>query len=400
MAGPLATPPKALARRIRQHVIGRSQVFFAVTAPGLERLCRTELAALPVPPEDTATETGGVRFDGRLTTGYQANLMCRTATRILMRVARFKADHFGTLEKQVRSVPWELFLNRGTPLAVQVSTRQSKLYHRGAIAERIVRAVQERGVDGALPSPRTSAKATARLWARLYRDRLTLSLDSSGDALYKRGIKTQGGLAPLRETLAAAILILAGWDGRTSLCDPMCGSGTFAIEAAMMLKQIPPGWFRSFAFMDWPAFRAPHWRYLRRQAAGVDPPPEEPIIWASDRSRTAVARLAEGLSGTAVEDVIDLRRRDFFDLSGASLGTPGGLVVLNPPYGRRLGQPGTTPRLLGEILHKLQLDFRGWRAAILLPEKHLLRQLPFASTVHRLRHGGKPAWLAVGTVTP
>jgi putative N6-adenine-specific DNA methylase len=400
MSGSPGKIPTALARRIRQHLIGRPQVFFAVTLPGLARLCREELAALPDAPRDMAVDTGGVRFEGRLTTCYQANLMCRTPTRILMRVARFKAAHFGALQKGVCAVPWELLLNNEAPLAVQVSTRQSKLYHRGAVAERIVSAVQKRLSVGPVPAIAAPVKSGACLWARLHQDQLTLSLDSSGDPLYKRGIKIQGGPAPLRETLAAAILMLAGYDGQRPLCDPMCGSGTFAIEAAMMLKQIPPGWYRSFAFMDWPAFREPHWRYLRREAGGAIEALPQPAIWASDRSRSAVAQLAERLAGSDLNDAIDLQRRDFFDLKGAALSARGGLVVLNPPHGRRLGQPGTMSRLLGEILHKLQLDFRGWRTALLLPQKRLLGRLPFPSTVHRLIHGGKPAWLAIGTIAP
>lgn len=391
---------KALARRVRQQVIGRSQAFFAVTLPGLEALCRGELAALHAPPETMALETGGVRFQGRLSTCYLANLACRTGTRILMRIARFKAAHFNALEKGVRAVPWELYLNGGTPPMVRVSSRKSKLYHRDAVAQRIRNAVGERLTAKAMPAVKAPDHVAPCLWARLQNDRLALSLDSSGAPLHKRGIKTQGGPAPLRETLAAGILMLAGYDGRMPLCDPMTGSGTFALEAAMMLKRMPPGWHRSFAFMDWPSFRRPHWEYLRRQTAEPMRMVAGPTIWASDRSRTAVAHLAERLTGSQLADAIDLQRRDFFDIDVSALGKGGGLVVLNPPYGRRLGRPGATPRLVGEILHKLQLDFRGWRAALVLPEKRLLRQFPFAITTHRIVHGGKPAWLAIGTIAP
>jgi putative N6-adenine-specific DNA methylase len=392
--------PKALARRIRQHVIGRPQGFFAVTPPGLEDLCQKELATLPDAPDEIAIDKGGVFFRGRLTTCYQANLMCRTATRILMRITDFKADHFGALEKGLRAVPWELYLPNGAHPTVQVSARQSKLYHTGAVAERIRSAVGEHLSSGRDAAGRASIPHAPRLWARLQSDRLALSLDSSGAPLYKRGIKTQGGPAPLRETLAAAVLMLAGYDGGLPLCDPMSGSGTFAIEAAMMVKQIPPGWQRSFAFMDWPAFRKPHWDYLGRQAADAIRTPVAATVWASDRSRTAVTRLAECLAGSDLADAIDLRQRDFFDLSGAALSRQGGLVVLNPPYGRRLGRPGTSPRLFGEILRKLQQDFRGWRTALLLPEKRLLGQIPFDVTTRRVPHGGKPVWLAIGDIAP
>ena len=396
MANSDESTEKALARRIRQRVIGRPQAFFAVTLPGLEPLCRAELAALPDAPGELAVDKGGIAFNGRLTACYQANLMCRTATRILMRIARFKAMHFGTLERHVQAIDWSLYLQPDAAVAVQVSARQSKLYHSQAVAERIRQAVLER-MSGSTPLPdEPPGRPSQNLYVRLHKDRVTLSLDSSGSPLYKRGLKTQGGPAPLRETLAAAALMLAGYDGRVPLCDPMTGSGTFALEAAMIRRQIPPGWYRSFAFTEWPGFREAHWHYLRAQAAPPARPGPEPGIFASDRSRTAVDLLQRVLTGSGLVEAVDLQRQDFFDLQGSKISPDAGLVALNPPYGRRLGKPGTAPRLVGELLRKLQQDFRGWRVVMVLPEEHLLRQFPFAVTSHRVMHGGKPVWLAIG----
>ncbi len=392
---------KALERRIKQHVIGREQRFFAITPPGLEFLCHSELTGLRVPPAEAIQRRGGVAFTGRLTTGYQANLMCRTASRILMRIQRFKARDFETLEKRTHAIPWELYLKDTAALQVRVSTHKSRLYHSDAVADRIGQAVKNRltghHTSGGTVESRDD-NPTQHIWARLENDRLTLSLDSSGDHLHKRGVKTQGGPAPLRETLAAAALMLAGYDADTVLCDPMCGSGTFAIEAAMLAGQIPPGWYRPFAFMDWPAFRASHWTYLRQQAAPVFPSPAGPRIYAADRSRTAIDRLSGLLGGSDLEEMIDLRQQDFFDLTAPPLGAHQGLIALNPPYGQRLGKKEATPRLVGEILHKLQRDFRGWRVVLVLPEKRLLRQFPFEVAAHRTVHGGHPVWLAIGRV--
>jgi putative N6-adenine-specific DNA methylase len=342
-----------------------------------------------------------VAFTGRLTTCYLANLMCRTASRVLMRIHRFKVRDFETLEKRIQSIAWELYLRENAPLRVRVSTHASRLYHSGAVAERIRRAVTDR-LTAHPPTNNTAesnnATSAERIWARLENDQLTLSLDSSGNHLHKRGVKTRGGPAPLRETLAAAALMLAGYDADTVLCDPMCGSGTFAIEAAMMIRQIPPGWYRSFAFMDWPAFRASHWSYLRQQAASAFTSPPRPLIYASDRSRTAVEGLSALLGESDLGNTIDLRRQNFFDMTSPPLGTRQGLIALNPPYGRRLGRKEATPRLMGEILHKLQRDFRGWQVVLVLPEKRLLRQFPFGVTAHRTLHGGHPVWLAIGRV--
>jgi len=393
---------KALARRIKQHVIGRDQQFYAVAPPGLESVCRRELAGLGDPPAETIQRRGGVAFAGRLTTCYQANLMCRTASRILMRIQSFKVRDFESLEERTGTIPWELYLKGNAALQVRVSTHASRLYHRDAVAERILNAVTRRLAPYSSSTAPGSSPDTPvqRIWARLQDDRLTLSLDSSGDHLHKRGVKTHGGPAPLRETLAAAGLMLAGFDRETVLCDPMCGSGTFAIEAAMMVKQIPPGWYRTFAFMDWPGFRLSHWQYLRRQAA---PPPdtvEEPRIFAADRSRTAVGQLAALLHDADLGKVIDLQQQDFFDRAAPDLGRRRGLIALNPPYGQRLGKPEAMPRLIGEILRKLQRDFIGWQVLLVLPDKRLLRQVPFAVVSYRVVHGGRPVWLAMGSVSP
>jgi len=399
MTNIIETTDKALARRIKQHVVGRPQSFFAVVPPGLEPLCRDELAGLEDPPDEMTVTTGGIEFTGRLTTCYQANLICRTASRILMRIGHFKARHFDMLAERTRAIAWELYLKFGIPLDIRVTARQSKLYHSQAIADRIQNAVAERlGAAGQITGQDASNKPDQRLWVRLENDRASLSLDSSGTHLHKRGIKTGGGPAPLRETLAAAALTLSGFQPGTVLCDPMCGSGTFALEAALMAKQIPPGWQRTFAFEGWPAFRPPHWQYLRRQAAARFRTLAGPQIFASDRSRKAVDGLAALLPESGLADAIDLQQRDFFDLTGPALSPTPGLITLNPPYGRRLGKPEATGRLIGEILHKLQEDFRGWQALLVLPEKRLLRQFPFKIKSQPVMHGGQPVWLATGKV--
>jgi len=178
----------------------------------------------------------------------------------------------------------------------------------------------------------------------------------------------------------------------------MCGSGTFAIEAAMMVRQIPPGAQRSFAFMDWPAFRPSHWQYLHKRARARTPSLTKPPIHSSDRSRTAVDQLAAWLPESDLADAIDLQQQDFFELSPLATGDRRGLVALNPPYGRRLGKPEATSRLIGEILHKLQGDFQGWRILMVLPGKHLIRRFPFTVESYAVMHGGRPVWIAIGNV--
>ena len=390
----------ALERRIKHHLIGRPQRFFAVTAPGLEALCRRELLALPCNFKVTGTEKGGVTFEGRLHEVYDANLRCRTANRILMRIETFSAVTFESLLRQTAAIPWEFYLHPGYALEVIVSSHQSRLYHSTAVAERIQQGIQIR--MAALPtfdSPGTAGKAVQRIYARLTHDQCLLSIDSSGAHLHKRGLKRQGGQAPLRETLAAAILMRAGYSGRGILCDPLCGSGTFALEGALMAKQIPPGWYREFAFQDWPAFRQGRWRHIRRTATPPDTVFPQPMILASDRNAATIRRLEQTLTACGMNDVVRADQKDFEDLDGKTLSPAGGIVVLNPPYGKRLGSRRSAEQAYQTIGRHLRSHFRGWRTAILAPNRRLADLLGFRARRYAMSHGGQSVHVLIGSIS-
>jgi putative N6-adenine-specific DNA methylase len=384
-------------RRIRRHVVGRGHRFFAVTAPGIEPLCRRELAALPASVKDATVRPGGVAFSGRLDACYAANLNLGTATRILMRIADFRAANFGSLEKKAGAVPWELYLQHRRGLAVEVTVRKSRLYHSAAVAERIRRAAENR-LSCTLDGPSAGTRPGQRLFVRGIDDRFALSLDSSGEPLYKRGIKTHGGRAPLRETLAAALLRLIGYDGSQVLLDPLCGSGSFALEATLTALRIPPGWYRDFAFSGWPAFRPRQWRHLRRQCGAHRRPVSAARIVASDRDRTAVAALRRTVENFGWSQTIETAWRDFFSFAPADLTNPPGCVVINPPYGRRMGDDRAAARRLIRIFNKLAADYRGWRVGLVLPEALGGIRAPFRLRGVPVRHGGLRLNLATGRI--
>ena len=391
----------ALERRIKQHLIGRQQRFFAVTAPGLEALCRRELLTLPGALQVTGIEKGGVALEGRLHEVYEANLRCRTAHRILMRIDAFRAATFETLVRKTAAIAWEFYLPPGSTPEVSVSARQSRLYHSAAVAERIQQGIQTRlAALAAFDSPGRKGKAVPRIYARLINDRCLLSIDSSGTNLHKRGLKRQGGQAPLRETLAAAVLMRAGYSGREILCDPLCGSGTFALEGALMAKQIPPGWFRKFAFQDWPAFRPGRWQHIRRTAAPPDKAFPHPTILASDRNAAAVRRLKQTLASCGMDDVVRAEQKDFEDLDGKTISPSGGIVVLNPPYGKRLGSRRTAEETYTAIGRHLRSHFKGWRVAVLAPNRRLAHLLGFRARRDTLSHGGRSVHLLLGNIPP
>ena len=226
-----------------------------------------ELMRLPSFGGETAEVSGGVEFSGKLYDGYLANLHLRTATRILMRIETVSASHFTRLSKKAAEIPWELYLRPDAVPLIRVSTHHCRLYHKDAVSAIFTESVRNRLLQYAGdPQTQDNPVIQQRLFIRGMDDRFSVSIDSSGDLLYKRGIKTLAGEAPVRETLAAAILMLAGYSGNEALVNPMCGSGTFAVEGALMARNIPPGWNRSFAFMGWPGFRPAQWHHIRNAA--------------------------------------------------------------------------------------------------------------------------------------
>ena len=386
----------AFEKRVKRHVVGRQHDFFAATTPGAEALTAGELAALGLPGRAVA---GGAEFSGRLHDAYRANLSLRTASRVLMRIHAFRAAAFRSLEKAASEFAWELFLPAGAPARLHVSTHHCRLHHTGAVAERLAAIIAER-LEQAAPQPAAAGAGPApQVFVRGVDDRFVVSLDSSGPNLYLRGIKTHSGKAPLRETLAAAALMLAGFTGAQTLLDPMCGAGTFALEAALMAKRIPPGWFREFAFAAWPGFRAARWDFIRRQAAGQALGLDHPVIFASDIDPEACRRLEDCLGRCALSDAVSVTCRDFFELDPRDLADRPGLLALNPPYGRRLGSASGSRELIRAITARIRSRYVGWKFILLLPAGRRLPELGSPVQAYPFQHGGLEVNVVLGTVS-
>lgn len=388
-----------MEKRIKRHVIGRQKDFFAATAPGLESLLYNELKSLPGSLSGVTMVQGGVEFRGRLQDCYYANLKLRTANRILMRLTDFKATNFRQLRKKLSSIPWELFLNPDTVPDIHIATRHSRLYHKDVISSHFKEIIEKHLSEIPPRSEEKTGSVDAGIFVRVVDDRFILSIDSSGTLLYKRGIKTHHPKAPIRETIAAAALILAGFDGSQPLVDPMCGSGTFSLEGAFISRNVPPGWFREFAFMKWPAFRPGQWAYMRKEIEKqFKAPQKQPRIFASDIDEIACASLEKILKKTGFSSTIKVFRTDFFDLSPAFISESPGIVTINPPYGLRIGTPEESNTLFGEICKKLKKDYQGWRLALIVPRKDLLKKVPFHLTPHTIHHGGLKVMLLTGII--
>lgn len=366
------------------------QTFFAATSPGLEQLCLDELRAEPISIKTAEIISGGVQFKGRVQDCFKTNLTLCTANRILMRMGSFKATNFRQLEKKLSDVNWEFYLPVGRLPRINVTSRHSRLFHTAAISERIKTSIARRLLD--IPVGQTSSAHTPVpqiIFVRVVKDRFILSIDSSGELLYKRGIKKDVGRAPLRETIAAGILTLAGYTGREPLLDPMCGSGTFAIEAAMRAQKIPAGWFRDFAFESWPCFRPRQWAYIRRQSENRISLFTKPSIFASDHDRRICKVLQDKIEAYGFSEAIRISCQDFFGIAPHEVSPRTGLVVINPPYGLRMGDSGQIDAFFLRIYRTLKRAYHGWKLALIVPENRLAARAPFQNMrLHRLHHGG------------
>ncbi|UCD82761.1 MAG: hypothetical protein JSW26_15395 [Desulfobacterales bacterium] len=389
----------SLSKRIKRHVIGRSRPYFAATGPGAETICYRELSALGLSMQDATVVDGGVEFNGILQDCYLANLHLRTANRILLRVHSFKASAFNQLESKTAAIPWDLYLPPGTTPQIHATTRHCRLYHTDAICERIVKSIS-RQTSGNTDSGGRKQKILLepKIFVRGVDDQFTISIDSSGEHLHKRGLKIHTGGAPLRETIAAAALLLAGYRGAEPVIDPMCGTGTFSLEAALMAKNIPPGWFREFAFMGWPSFRPKKWEYLKRQCQAHFTGYPAPTIFASDKDPSACRRLEKGLTENRLADVIKVINQDFFDFLPRDLTDQTGLVAINPPYGRRLENRAQSEALFIKICARLKQGYKGWKVILISPNRHLIKKVPFPMETYPIFHGGLRPVLMIGTI--
>lgn len=371
-----------------------------ITAPGLERLARQELAALGVVA--SGEEPGAVEALLTPRDVMRANLHLRTASRVVVRLAQFKALTFADLEKHAKRVAWETVVSRGRRVRFRVTCRKSRLYHSGAVAQRLADALEARvpGVvvsTGARTDDDDDGDGTEQLFiVRLFRDQLLLSADTSGALLHRRGYRLATAKAPLRETLAAAMLLGAGWDGRTPLVDPMCGSGTIAIEAAMLARRLAPGRDRSFAFEQWPGHDAAAWSAEQKLARAAELPAAGVAISASDRDAGAMAAARANAERAGVAIDITLAQQS---VSALRVSGDAGVILVNPPYGVRVGDKGPLRNLFAQLGNVARAQAPGWRLAMLSAERDLERQvrLPFTEQ-WKTKNGGIPVRLVTAEV--
>lgn len=353
---------------------------FLMCPPGLEEaLCEEVQGKGFKKPRKVA---GGAIIKGGWPDVWRANLWLRGATRVLARIASFRALHFSQLEAHAAAIPWRELLRADVPFRVEASCKKSRLYHSGAIEERLAHSLTK--ALGARFEPENEASLLIK--ARLENDLCTLSLDTSGEPLHKRGFKQAVNLAPMRETMAALFLMQCGYKGDEPVLDPMCGSGTFVIEAAEIAARLNPGRARSFAFEKLATFDPEAWQRLRAAKTRAAPPAF--LCHGSDRDAGAILMSAENAQRAGVADLTRFEQKTISDLTPPE--GRAGLVIVNPPYGARLGETQKLGPLYRALGQTLKSRFTGWRVGLIASEASLARAtaLPFLPAAAPVQHGG------------
>jgi putative N6-adenine-specific DNA methylase len=350
---------------------------FLATAPGLEAVLREEVVALRF--RAAKQVAGGVTVKGNWRDAWRANLEVRGANKVLARIDAFRAAHLDLLEKRSRLVPWGDVLRGDVPFRIEATCRTSKIYHSGAAAQRI-----EKAIRGELGAP-VSAEAAVTIMARIENDLCTISVDTSGELLHKRGFKVAVNKAPMRETMAALFLRQCGYDGAEPVVDPMCGSGTFVIEAAEIAAGLKPGRERPFAFEQLATFDAAAWGEMRAAAPRVNTALR---FFGSDRDAGAVEMNRANAARAGVADITEFKQHAVSDLAPPA--GPCGLVIVNPPFGDRIGDKMRLQALYRALGETLIRRFAGWRVGLITNETALARAtgLPFKPPGAPVANGG------------
>ncbi|MDD2308613.1 MAG: THUMP domain-containing protein [Desulfuromonadaceae bacterium] len=344
---------------------------FAAVPRGAEELAAAELLDLGI--SDAKPGKGGVSFQTDRAGLYRANLWLRTASRVLVQLAQFPCSSPTELYGGVHTIAWQELITPDMTLAVDCSLRDSALTHSGFVALKTKDAVVDRirescgrrpNVDTALPD--------VRINVHLHKNICTISLDSSGDSLDRRGYRLERNEAPLRETLAATVIALTGWDGSIPLADPMCGSGTIPIEAALLAAHIPPGLQRQFGFQRWLDYDARLWNDIcagaevdiRRLPVG--------LISGYDLDSKALLLAERNCSKAGLEGQVH-----FFHTALQEFRPEGdkGVVILNPPYGKRLGEEDDLRELYCQIGDVMKKYCRGWTGYVLTGNLELAKYI-------------------------
>ncbi len=373
--------PNTMSTAVRRKPpLGVERRFFATAAKGIEPIVADELRALGA--QDVSEARGGASFGGPFSIAYRACLWLRSANRVFLPLARFPAPDADRLYAAVTCMPWENDLSPDGTLAVDFTGGNENIHHTQFGAQRVKDAIVDRFREKSGRRPAVNLEQPdLRINVHLHRDIATVSLDLSGDSLHQRGYRVASVTAPLKENLAAALLLKCAWpeiaaQGGT-FADPMCGSGTLAIEAALIAGDVAPGlWRTRWGFSGWRKHDVRLWEHLLQEArqrrdAGRA---KIPVILGFDPDPKAIAAALSNAERAGLKDAIRIERRAL-EKNVLSAGLKPGLVVTNPPYGERLGEVAQLGSLYAELGRWLRSQCRGWRAGVITDNRDLAKQM-------------------------
>jgi putative N6-adenine-specific DNA methylase len=347
----------------------KQETYIAKTLMGLEDVLAEEIRQLG--GRNIRIGRRMVSFEGEKTLLYKANIHLRTAVRILKPLLTFKASDADEVYETLKHYPWETVLTGKQTFAIDTVVYSEHFKHARFLAYKAKDAVADyfREKTGQRPSVRIT-NPDIPLHIHVSHDQCTLALDSSGESLHKRGYRVAQTEAPLNEVLAAGMLLLAGWKGQSHFIDPMCGSGTLLIEAALIALNIPPGIYRQrFAFENWPDFDPELLETLMTDDTGQQP--FDFTITGSDISPLAIATAEKNIRGASLSKYITLKTQAFQKITEAPLP---GLLVTNPPYGERI-KPNDLLALYSQLGERLKHGFPGYTAWVLSYREDCFEQI-------------------------
>jgi putative N6-adenine-specific DNA methylase len=352
----------------------------AVVPVGLEEVAAAEMRGLGLRLGEILENQGLVSWRGTRRDLFVAHLRLRTVERIVVRLGCFRAQGFAEFRRKARRLPWERFVCAGEPVRLRAISRASRLYHEGALEERLRGAIADRlgGSIREASAGKSTPLEAALVLLRVHKNLCEMSIDASGELLHRRGYRLGTAKAPLRPTLAAAILRWAGWEAGLPLADPFCGAGTIPIEAASMAGGLAAGAGRSFAFERWPCVDLAAWTsVLEAESSPFQSPPAP--IHGSDRDAGAIRVARDNARRAGVVEHVRFERRSISEFR--PMGDRPGCIVTNPPYGRRLDGPGDLRDLYARLGQVLRIGFGGWSVTMLCPSGELAAavELPWRS---------------------
>ena len=343
----------------------------AKTFKGLEQVLATELVQLGA--NNVQVERRAVSFTGDKRMLYTANMCLRTASRVLVPILSFKAQKADDIYEQVKALDWSQYMTIKTTFQIDATVYSDYFRHSQFVTYRVKDAIVDYWMEHENQRPSVKLEgADLYLNVHIAGDRVTLSLDSSGESLHKRGYRVANTQAPINEALAAGMLLLAGWKGQSDFYDPMCGSGTLLIEAALIARNIAPGVYRhGFAFEKWADFDADLWAEVYNDDSREREFKHK--IYGSDAGYYAVQAATKNIQSASLQRDIEVKQIRVEELRLADTNTEGALVMINPPYGERLSQDKNVLRLYQDMGTALKHQFSGATAWVISSNEDALK---------------------------